>query len=86
MQQSTDIWLKLTATQDSKAQISPEPNKYNTTTWNITKSQNLNRSTKIERIKAITLASLVPIGTNVPKARSTTTPPNFKQTVWRLPN
>jgi hypothetical protein len=34
--------------------------------------------TKIERIKAITLASLVPTGTNVPKANSTITPPNFQ--------
>jgi hypothetical protein len=33
---------------------------------------------KIERIKAITLASLVPTGTNVPKANSTTTTPNFQ--------
>jgi hypothetical protein len=34
--------------------------------------------TKIERIKAITLASLVPTGTNAPKANSTITTPTFQ--------
>jgi hypothetical protein len=42
----------------------------------ITKSQPA--KPKIERIKAITLASLVPTGTDLPKASSTTTPPNFQ--------